>query len=323
MNYSQEIGQTLAETLTELFAIDDIPLNEIRDLKTLQGHMDTAKEKYGEKHPRYQALQNLHAKKTATEARKTERMGRIKTRQEFHAKRYGYTPVKGSKRNQWVHAGTGHTLNFGGGRSWSHMKAGGKRAKGGNATPIRALRQHLAKLHEEIDSQGEQLQEIRHYNVLGKLASQALLASDPRKRQELQRILSLRKRKMNLRSEAESAGGKAIAREKAARQAAGRPPMDSDDVNLILRSYSPVEKERHEFLKKVYAPVKEEVGRHKTTKKADDPTFSKEWSGVSRAPHCGGSGCPTCGTKMHHEGGSHYCPSCDDYKHKPQNCKYM
>ena len=30
MNFSQEIGQTLAETLTELFALDDIPLNEIR-----------------------------------------------------------------------------------------------------------------------------------------------------------------------------------------------------------------------------------------------------------------------------------------------------
>jgi hypothetical protein len=201
MNYSQEIGQTLAETLEELFVIDEmgIPLNEIRDLATLKGHLDSAAERYGVKHPKYKALQNLHAKKEAAEQRKAERMQRIKTRQEFHAKRYGYKPVKGSKRNEWVHE-SGHKLTFGDGRSWSHMKAGGKRAKGGNATPIRDLRRHLAKLHEDVDveQQGEPLQEIRHLNVLGKLASQALLASDPQKRQELRRVLALKKRKWNL-----------------------------------------------------------------------------------------------------------------------------
>ena len=200
MNYSQEIGQTLAETLTELFVIDEmgIPLNEIRDLATLKGHLKSAEQRYGVKHPKYKALQNLHAKKEAAEARKTERMHRIKTRQEFHAKRYGYKPVAGSKRNQWVHSGTGHTLNFGDGRSWSHMKSGGKRAKGGNATPIRDLRRHLSKLHEDVESQGEPLNEIRGLNRLNQLASKALLARDPIERQNLQRLLSLQRRKRGL-----------------------------------------------------------------------------------------------------------------------------
>ena len=200
MNYSQEIGKNLAETLTELFVIDEmgIPLNEIRDLETLKGHLATAKEKYGVKHPKYQTLLGLHAKKEASEQRKAERMERIKTRQEFHAKRYGYKPVKGSKRNEWVHGETGHKLTFGDGRSWSHMKAGGKRAKGGNATPIRDLRRHLARLHENVEQQGEQLDEIRGLGALGRLASQALLEPDPTKRQQLQHVLALRRRKFSL-----------------------------------------------------------------------------------------------------------------------------
>jgi hypothetical protein len=86
MTYSKQIGETLAETLSELFALDDlgIPLNEIRDLKTLQGHMENAKAKYGVKHPKYKALQNLHAKKTASEARKAERMARISGSEELN-----------------------------------------------------------------------------------------------------------------------------------------------------------------------------------------------------------------------------------------------
>ena len=196
MSYAQEIGQTLAETLNELFVIEEmgIPLNEIRDLATLKSHLDSAEERYGVKHPKYKALQNLHAKKEAAEARKTERMGRIKTRQEFHAKKFGYKPVKGSKRNEWVHE-SGHKLSFGDGRSWSHMKSGGKRAKGGNATPIRDLRRHLAKLHEDVEVQGEPLQEIRRLNQLNQLASKALLARDPVERQKLQGLLALQRRK--------------------------------------------------------------------------------------------------------------------------------
>lgn len=201
MNYSQEIGKNLAETLTELFVIDEmgIPLNEIRDLETLKGHLATAKEKYGVKHPKYQTLLGLHAKKEASEQRKAERMSRIKTRQEFHAKRYGYKPVKGSKRNEWVHGETGHKLSFGDGRSWSHMKSGGKRAKGGGATPIRDLRQHLAKLHESVIVSNEQeLNEIRTLEKLRMQANQALLRNDPIAQEKLQRALMLQRRKRNV-----------------------------------------------------------------------------------------------------------------------------
>ena len=195
--YSKQIGETLAETLSELFAIDDlgIPLNEIRDLKTLQGHMKAAESKYGKKHPKYQALVGLHAKKTAADARKKERMGRIKQRQEFHAKNYGYKRVKGT--NTWKHE-SGHTLDFGADRSWSHVKAGGKRPKGGGATPIRDLRNHLAKLHENVDIFGDELNEIRSLEKLRMQANQALLKHDPIAQQKLQRALQLQQRKRGL-----------------------------------------------------------------------------------------------------------------------------
>jgi hypothetical protein len=56
------------------------------------------------------------------------------------------------------------------------------------------------------------------------------------------------------------------------------------------------------------------IGKHITTKKVTDPTYSKEWSGVSYAPHCKkGCTCPKCGEKLHNENGNHYCPQCDDY----------
>jgi len=55
------------------------------------------------------------------------------------------------------------------------------------------------------------------------------------------------------------------------------------------------------------------MGRHTTRKKPGDPTFSARWSGVSYAPHAPGKHCPTDGTLLHMEGGSHYCPACDDY----------
>jgi hypothetical protein len=205
MSYAQQIGETLADTLNELFAIDDlnIPLNEIRDLSTLQGHMKNVEAKYGTKHAKYKALQNLHAKKEAAEARKAERQAKIKSRQEFHAKRFGYAPVKGTKRGQWVHKDTGHTLSFGGDRSWSHMKSGAKRAKGGNATPIRDLRNHLSKLHEGAELTGEELNEIRSLEKLRMQANQALLNRDPRAQQRLMRALELQKRKRSLMGEAE------------------------------------------------------------------------------------------------------------------------
>jgi hypothetical protein len=198
MTYSKQIGETLAETLSELFALDDlgIPLNEIRDLKTLQGHMKAAETKYGKKHPKYQTLVNLHAKKTAAEARKKERHARIKSRQEFHAKNYGYKRVKGSP-NTWKHE-SGHTLTFGDDRSWSHMKSGGKRPKGGNATPIRDLRNHLSKLHEGVIVSGEELQEIRSLEKLRMQANQAMLNHDPSAQQKLQRALQLQQRKRGL-----------------------------------------------------------------------------------------------------------------------------
>ena len=198
MDYSKTIGETLAETLSELFVIDDmgIPLNEIRDLATLKGHLAAAEKKYGVKHAKYKALQNLHA----AEARKVERLQRIKDRQEHHAKNFGYTAVKGSKRNEWVHKDTGHKLTFGKDRSWSHMKSGGKRAKGGNATPIRDLRRHLKKLHEDVVPQGQELTEIRTLDRLRQRANVALLKgiSDPKAQQDLQRALMLHRRKSQI-----------------------------------------------------------------------------------------------------------------------------
>lgn len=200
MDYSKQIGSTLSETLSEIIALDDmgISLNEIRDLDTLKGHLETAKNKYGVKHDKYKTLMRLHAKKTAAEARKVERTARIKSRQEFHAQRYGYKPVKGSKRNEWVHADTGHKLTFGGDRSWSHLKAGGKRPKGGNATPIRDLRQHLAKLHESVEPNGETLQEIRGLDRLRQRANDAMLSGDQDASIDLQRALMLHRRKSHI-----------------------------------------------------------------------------------------------------------------------------
>lgn len=64
-------------------------------------------------------------------------------------------------------------------------------------------------------------------------------------------------------------------------------------------------------------------GRHKTKKKPGDPTYSAQWSGVTNAPECRYSKCPDCDQHTHHEGGSHYCPYCDDYKKKTdQRCTY-
>jgi hypothetical protein len=54
-------------------------------------------------------------------------------------------------------------------------------------------------------------------------------------------------------------------------------------------------------------------GQHPTRKQPSDPTYSKQWSGVSYAPHAPGKYCPKDGTQLHVEGGSFYCPSCDDY----------
>jgi hypothetical protein len=294
MNYSQEIGQTLAETLTELFVIDEmgIPLNEIRDLATLKGHLDSAAEKYGVKHPKYKALQNLHAKKEAAENRKTERMTRVKTRQEFHAKRYGYKPVKGSKRNEWVHGETGHKLSFGDGRSWSHMKSGGKRAKGGNATPIRDLRRHLAKLHEDATPPiGEPLDEIRHFNVLNNLASKALLAKDPAERQNLQRLLALQRRKRGLMG-----GGGRMAEDEEQDRSEHREKLRQD----YLKKMEPKRKAEADRSAAADAWTRKNVaaGADAVKKKADEKKASLEKSK---------SECSTCkrgGAGPSHEGSS-------------------
>ncbi len=66
------------------------------------------------------------------------------------------------------------------------------------------------------------------------------------------------------------------------------------------------------------------VHKHTCHKAKTDPTYSREWSGVSGAPHCKAHDpcCPVCGEVLHHEGGSHYCPGCDDYKGRPTGCTY-
>lgn len=60
--------------------------------------------------------------------------------------------------------------------------------------------------------------------------------------------------------------------------------------------------------------AKAQARRYPTTKKPGDPTYSAEWSGVTGAPVARGKTCPDCGGKLHREGDSFYCPSCDDYK---------
>lgn len=55
------------------------------------------------------------------------------------------------------------------------------------------------------------------------------------------------------------------------------------------------------------------MGRHPTVKKPGDPTYDRNWSGVSWAPHAIGKHCPKDGEKLHLEGDNFYCPRCDDY----------
>ena len=64
------------------------------------------------------------------------------------------------------------------------------------------------------------------------------------------------------------------------------------------------------------------IGKHKTIKKQGDSTFSAQWSGVTFAPECRKGKCLDCNGCLHHEGGSHYCPHCDDFKSKPLHCYY-
>lgn len=66
-------------------------------------------------------------------------------------------------------------------------------------------------------------------------------------------------------------------------------------------------------------PAPNPIGRHICRKSPTDPSYSRQWSGFSTAPHCAGR-CPDCGERLHHEGGSHYCPHCDDFKPQPSNC---
>lgn len=54
-------------------------------------------------------------------------------------------------------------------------------------------------------------------------------------------------------------------------------------------------------------------GWHITKKSESDPTYSKEWSGVTYAPTVRGKKCIECGGHVHDEGGNYYCPYCDDY----------
>mgnify|MGYP001606919248 CR=1 FL=1 len=63
--------------------------------------------------------------------------------------------------------------------------------------------------------------------------------------------------------------------------------------------------------------------RHSTRKRLGDPTYSAKWSGVTGAPRCFAANALTtaCGHECyHHEGDSHYCPGCDDYKPRPKGC---
>jgi uncharacterized OB-fold protein len=56
-----------------------------------------------------------------------------------------------------------------------------------------------------------------------------------------------------------------------------------------------------------------EARKYPTSKKPGDPTYDPYWSGRTGAPRIKGKKCPKCGGKVHKEGGSAYCPYCDDY----------
>lgn len=205
MSYATEIGTLLAEELQELVLLDEMNLTEIRDLKTLKGHLKAAEGKYGKKHPKYKALLNLHAKKEAAEQRKAERLAHIKERQEHHARKHGYKRVKGSP-NTWAHE-SGHTLTFGDDRSWNHVKAGKKRGVGGNATPLRDLSNHLRSLHEEMGNPGlEDIQEIRALERIKMDLNKNLLSADPVAKQRAMRLQALERRKVRSRMNMLGAG---------------------------------------------------------------------------------------------------------------------
>ena len=51
------------------------------------------------------------------------------------------------------------------------------------------------------------------------------------------------------------------------------------------------------------------------------PPGHKGMSCVTKGTLCQGTGCKSCGKVLHHEGNSHYCPTCDDYKPRPANCQ--
>jgi hypothetical protein len=53
--------------------------------------------------------------------------------------------------------------------------------------------------------------------------------------------------------------------------------------------------------------------RYPTNKPPTDPTYSKDWSGVTHAPKVRGLACGKCGGHVHKESDSYYCPTCDDY----------
>lgn len=189
MSYAKEIGKLLAEELQELVLLDEMNLTEIRDLKTLKGHIKSAAAKYGTKHPKYKALLNLQAKKKAAEERKQARLAHVKERQEHHAKSHGYKRVKGSP-NTWAHE-SGHTLTFGDDRSWHHVKAGKKKGVGGNATPLRDLHNHLRSLHEEAIAP---LQEIRALERIKMAMNKDIPFTDPEHKQRVMRLQALERR---------------------------------------------------------------------------------------------------------------------------------
>lgn len=196
MSYAKEIGKLLAEEVQELVLLDEMNLTEIRDLKTLKGHIKAAASKYGVKHPKYKALLNLHNKKKAAEERKAERLAHVKERQEHHARKHNYKRVKGSP-NTWKHE-SGHTLTFGDDRSWNHVKSGKKRGVGGNATPLRDLSHHLRSLHEETQT-GQNIQEIRAPERLKMELNKNMLSANPDARQKVMRLQALERRKLQSR----------------------------------------------------------------------------------------------------------------------------
>lgn len=150
MKFSKEIGRTLAETLEELFILEELQLDEIRDPTVLKAEikrLETSTHQTAA--ARLERLQRLHDRKLASMEARAARQNANQTKMHEIAKSHGYKAVKGKEGH---YHRDGHRLVIGPGNKWSHRQMGHKRSVIGK-TPIRTLMQHLKSLHEDTTPQ--------------------------------------------------------------------------------------------------------------------------------------------------------------------------